>query len=261
MSEVFQGINLSEPPVVVSMAPAIHGRKRVETWNLPEVHALHLYQYRAELRVGTTEMVIAPGSVTLIPPETPITYRFPGPGCRHHYAIFRLPEKGGGGEGRAFPIHRPAHELTDGWRQAFAQGAEAFAGNRPFGTARLWDLLWQYVGTRPVRESHLPPVVADGIDRMGRRLHEEIRMSELAQELGVSRNLMMLRFRETLGVSPGQWLIAERMKRAKSLLVDTSLPVKIVARECGYHDLHAFNKAVRQAHGKSPRALRRPSPP
>lgn len=246
-------ICLETPPIVVNMAPAIHGHKVVESWLLPEVYSLHLYQYRARIRVGTETLELEPGAVTLIGPSTPITYQFPGPGCRHHYALFSTKK---GDKGESFDPFRRPHELTAAWRTGFVEAAEAFAGNRAFATARLWDLLWRYTGRSAAAPSDLPPLVAEAIDRMHRHLHQEIRMAFLAQDLGVSQNLLMLRFRQSMGTSPHAWLKAARMARARTMLTETPLPVKIVARECGYHDLHAFNKAVREAWGKSPRGMR-----
>ena len=58
------------------------------------------------------------------------------------------------------------------------------------------------------------------------------------------------------GVPPAEFVLAERMRRAASLLVGGSSNVKAVARDCGFDDPNYFAKAFRRRFGASPTEFR-----
>lgn len=65
------------------------------------------------------------------------------------------------------------------------------------------------------------------------------------------------RFREESGVSPGQWILGQRVERARRLLEQTDLSVERVARESGFGTAQSLRKHVQAALGVSPTAYRR----
>ncbi|MEV6688141.1 helix-turn-helix domain-containing protein [Streptomyces sp. NPDC051130] len=89
------------------------------------------------------------------------------------------------------------------------------------------------------------------------RLHEPIRLSDLARQEAVSVRTFTRRFREEAGVSPGEWIVAQRVERARRLLERTELPMEQVARETGFGTAQSLRKHVRAALGVSPTAYRR----
>ena len=64
------------------------------------------------------------------------------------------------------------------------------------------------------------------------------------------------KFKAHSGVSPGQYYIAIRMKKAKELLSDTNLPVSNVADAVGYDNALYFSRLFRNFQGMSPSAYR-----
>ena len=64
-------------------------------------------------------------------------------------------------------------------------------------------------------------------------------------------------FKAVLGVTPHQYLLRARLKRAAKLLAEESAPVTEVALEAGFADLSNFVRTFRRAAGVSPRAFRR----
>jgi AraC-like DNA-binding protein len=63
-------------------------------------------------------------------------------------------------------------------------------------------------------------------------------------------------FRRTLGVTPHQYLIRCRLRRAARLLLDDVLPVTTVAFEAGFGDLSNFVRTFGRAAGVSPQRFR-----
>ncbi len=64
------------------------------------------------------------------------------------------------------------------------------------------------------------------------------------------------RFREATGLSPPDWLPAERLDRAKELLETTTLPVERIATACGFGAADTLYQHFRARLGTSPPAWR-----
>jgi AraC-like DNA-binding protein len=75
----------------------------------------------------------------------------------------------------------------------------------------------------------------------------------LAERVGVSRSVFALRFRETVGATPMEYLTRWRMLLAADRLKNSSDGLAAVAQSLGYESESAFGKAFRRAMGCSPR--------
>ncbi|MFD9481091.1 GlxA family transcriptional regulator [Streptomyces nojiriensis] len=89
------------------------------------------------------------------------------------------------------------------------------------------------------------------------RLHEPLRLTDLARQEAMSVRTFTRRFREESGVSPGQWIVGRRVERARQLLEQTELPMEQVARDSGFGTAQSLRKHVQTALGVSPTAYRR----
>lgn len=89
------------------------------------------------------------------------------------------------------------------------------------------------------------------------RLHEPLRLSDLARQEAMSVRTFTRRFRQESGVSPGEWITGQRVERARQLLERTELPMEAVAREAGFGTAQSLRKHVQAALGVSPTAYRR----
>jgi AraC-like DNA-binding protein len=78
-------------------------------------------------------------------------------------------------------------------------------------------------------------------------------LQELAQHAGMSRTTFALRFKDTVGASPMDYLAQWRMLRAGDRLVNSSDPVSVIARSLGYESESAFSTAFKRVMGCSPR--------
>ncbi|MEU3773264.1 helix-turn-helix domain-containing protein [Streptomyces sp. NPDC032472] len=89
------------------------------------------------------------------------------------------------------------------------------------------------------------------------RLHEPVRLADLAKQESMSVRTFTRRFREEAGISPGEWIVGQRVERARGLLEQTDLPMEQVAREAGFGTAQSLRKHVQAALGVSPTAYRR----
>jgi len=78
-------------------------------------------------------------------------------------------------------------------------------------------------------------------------------VEELAQRAGMSRSTFALRFKETAGVSPMEYLTRWRMLVAGNRLANTRDSISEIARSLGYESASAFTKAFKKIMGCSPR--------
>ncbi|MEI9977072.1 MAG: AraC family transcriptional regulator [Ignavibacteriota bacterium] len=89
-------------------------------------------------------------------------------------------------------------------------------------------------------------------------------LQELAERAGMSRSTFALKFKETVGVSPIEYLTRWRMLRAGDKLANSGDPVSVIARSLGYDSESAFSTAFKRVMGCSPRQYgrdRRRTPP
>jgi AraC family transcriptional regulator len=84
-----------------------------------------------------------------------------------------------------------------------------------------------------------------------------IGLDELAQACGLSRSHFARAFKATIGVTPMQWLLNQRVERAKNLLLNSALPIDEIAHTCGFSDQSHFSRAFLRAIGDTPGAWRR----
>jgi transcriptional regulator GlxA family with amidase domain len=113
----------------------------------------------------------------------------------------------------------------------------------------------QYV-ERPVREPAEATTAAARAWALA-RLASPLGLDELAARAGMSRRTFTRRFRDEVGLSPGQWLTRQRVELARDLLETTELPAEEVASRAGFGTAAAMRHHLRAALGTSPMTYRR----
>ena len=84
----------------------------------------------------------------------------------------------------------------------------------------------------------------------------EIGLEDAAAQAGLSAFHFLRLFSQVLGVTPHQYLVRSRLRRAARLLADSDLAVTDVALEAGFADLSNFVRTFHRAAGVSPRGFR-----
>jgi AraC family transcriptional regulator of arabinose operon len=83
-------------------------------------------------------------------------------------------------------------------------------------------------------------------------LRHEIQFDELAKSLNLSTSRLRHLFKDETGISPVQYLKAQRMKKARELLETTFLNLKEVMHTVGVKDKSHFIRDFKKTFGLSP---------
>jgi AraC family transcriptional regulator len=121
-------------------------------------------------------------------------------------------------------------------------------------------LLRQYSAIKPrlaIYEGGLPErqlvVVLEYINEY---LEQDIKLADLAQLLGISQFHFSYLFKRSLGKSPYQYLLQQRIERSKQLLKQTDKSIMDIAFLCGFNSHSHLSKQFRQLTGITPKAYR-----
>jgi AraC-like DNA-binding protein len=82
-------------------------------------------------------------------------------------------------------------------------------------------------------------------------------LQELAERACMSRSTFALKFKQTVGTSPMEYLTRWRMLLAGDRLTNSSDPISVIALSLGYESDSAFSTAFRRVMGCSPRQYSR----
>ncbi len=105
------------------------------------------------------------------------------------------------------------------------------------------------------------PWVRQVTRHMQARLAEPLRLDDLAEQAGLSRFHFARRFAAATGQPPMRYLRALRVQAARTLLLNTPLPLKAIAPMVGFADEYHLSKVFRRHTGTPPGAARGPAPP
>ncbi len=86
--------------------------------------------------------------------------------------------------------------------------------------------------------------------------HEPMDLESAAQAAGLSAFHFLRLFGKVLGVTPHQYLVRSRLRRAARMLADDARSITDIAFDVGFADLSNFVRTFHRAAGVSPRSFR-----
>ena len=101
------------------------------------------------------------------------------------------------------------------------------------------------------------PDIAAALHFIGEYATQGIQVSDLVKEINLSRSTLIRQFQKILGRSPKEEITRVCLNHAKYLLMHTSLPINVVAKQSGYHSVEYFVSMFRKHTGKTPLQFRR----
>jgi transcriptional regulator GlxA family with amidase domain len=120
---------------------------------------------------------------------------------------------------------------------------------------------WRDGGQAQYIERPVPDATANGTSAARhwalQNLHKPLPLSELAEQSHMSLRTFARRFNEEVGMSPGRWLIQQRVDRARHLLESTDLAVDEIAFQVGFAGGTSLREHLNAVIGVSPLAYRR----
>lgn len=94
------------------------------------------------------------------------------------------------------------------------------------------------------------------LDFVTANLSQDLTLEALAEQVGFSPYHFARLFRRTTGESPHQFVLRQRIEKAKYLLRETSAPMAQVALESGFANQSHLNHSFKRYVGLSPRPYR-----
>lgn len=96
------------------------------------------------------------------------------------------------------------------------------------------------------------------ISRIHRDYSSPIGLADLAESAAMSRSAFAQQFKQTVNLSPVEYLTRWRMLAARDFLKDTDLPIARVAEQVGYESDISFSRAFKREYGVTPSSVRKP---
>ncbi len=134
------------------------------------------------------------------------------------------------------------------------------------------DFAWEELGVRIAVETarlanggvamqEMPPSAEARVSRVVRAMGEmpaaRHSLARLAEEARLSPYHFLRIFQSVIGLTPHQYVLRMRLRRAAARLVEEKTSVLEIAFDCGFGDVSNFNRSFRAEFGRSPRAFRR----
>ena len=115
-----------------------------------------------------------------------------------------------------------------------------------------------YIATRQSTDNIAvnDPMLAKAMRFIRNEVARNIRVSDVAEELGVSKGTLNNLFRKHLHCTPIEEILRIRMEWAKELLRDTMIPIAEISEMIGYQTSEYFSRAFSREVGVSPKIYR-----
>lgn len=98
--------------------------------------------------------------------------------------------------------------------------------------------------------------IAEALRRIEAEPDDPISLSRLAHDAAMSPYHFLRTFNAVSGMTPYQFVLTQRLKRAAVRLRRTTDPISVVAYEAGFNDLSTFNRRFHRIMGMAPGAWR-----
>ena len=249
-------ISLEQPPRPAWIGQSTHP-PGVQRYQLTELWSLHHYDYAAQSKFGDHSVRIRRGEMTLVPPKMESCYTWSKPST-HQYAHFHL-SLVSDQPCYQMPVLIPLKKIDTALRRLLQKAVNVWPMRSSEATCLLWRLLWLLVercGQPFDVDEHIHPAVRQAESFISQHISEAIRVDDIVASSDISHNHLIRLFQETHGMTIAGYLRRRRSDKARHLLTQTNLPIKVIAMECGVWDLQAFNKMIRRELGASPSQYR-----
>ena len=117
---------------------------------------------------------------------------------------------------------------------------------------------------RPLNESHhqlCKTRLAIVRELVHDHLAQPLTLEQMAQSAGYSASRFLILFQNTTGLSPHQYLMQARLKKALADLSSSRTPIIQIATDCGFADQSHLTRMLKQCTGLTPWQFRKTSTP
>lgn len=127
----------------------------------------------------------------------------------------------------------------------------------------LLDILFQiYFESLPEYSSQEYPACHDALVNaattyIDQNLTGKILIDQICQSVGTNASTLNFKFRREFNLSIGQYIVEQRIKKARKLLISTSYSISEIAKRCGFEDVYYFSNTFKKVQGVSPSRYRK----
>ena len=94
------------------------------------------------------------------------------------------------------------------------------------------------------------------IEFINENLDKDLKLAEIATVAGISQYYFARMFKKQMGVAPHQYVLQQRIERAKQLLATRQLSIAQVAEQVGFSNQSHFTAQFRKTTGTTPKGYR-----
>ncbi len=127
----------------------------------------------------------------------------------------------------------------------------------PFVLEGIASELVVYAARSLDKSNHPPSWLKAARELLNDRCSEEIKMADIAAEVGIHQLHLARTFRRFFGCSPGEYLRTRRIELASNLLLKSKKPLVEIALMSGFADQSNFTRSFKQNTGVTPATFRR----
>ena len=95
-------------------------------------------------------------------------------------------------------------------------------------------------------------LVLSAIAYIKENITKKILIEDICRAIGSNSSTLNFNFRRELDMSLGQYIMSERMKKAKRYLRGTTYSISEIATRCGFENVYYFSNTFKKTYGVSP---------
>lgn len=94
------------------------------------------------------------------------------------------------------------------------------------------------------------------LDHVCTHLDRDLSLTELAEVINISPTYFANLFKQAIGISPHQYVIQQRVERAKTMLTKTELTIADIALQVGFSSQSHLTQQFKRITGMTPKQVR-----
>ena len=123
----------------------------------------------------------------------------------------------------------------------------------------LFQIYYEQFPTDTLPQKHMcsDKLVALAAEYIISNINKQILIEDICRAVGTNASTLNFRFNREFGTSPGQFILCERVNKAKRLLTSTTYSISQIAARCGFENLYYFSNSFKKHTGISPSQYRK----
>lgn len=210
---------------------------------------------------GTDKHVVKAGQMFVIFPNTIVKYQADNNNPWHYtWVLFSGNEAKSILEYAGITYKKPIVEVNDSRILDIFRTMPQEKGISPYDDLRFTALLYEFMSLLvniDKEDKGQSVYVTDVKNYVNAHYPETITVEKIASYIGIDRKYLYAVFKEATGISPKDYIVDYRIKKACELLKDKNLSIENVSFSVGYKDPLAFSKMFKSKIGVSPTEYRK----